>query len=125
MPSDRIRSMLDRFAEELEEVVRAEVQERLRNVADGMGSNGRGKASAPVYLKGRKNIPLHCKHGDCKKPHLGPRYGYFCKEHMPEQYLRPGPRSKAARASAQPGLTSVPETSQNSESETSPGDDDK
>jgi hypothetical protein len=109
MPSDRIREILDKFSEELEGAICAEIQVRLRNVADGIGGKGKGKVDAPVYLKGRKNIPPHCKYPDCKAPHLGPRYGYFCKDHRPEQYLRPGPRSKTVLASAQPILTAVPD----------------
>jgi hypothetical protein len=103
---------VDAEVQERQEATAAEVQERLRTFADGIGGNGKGKSAAPVYLKGRKNIPPHCKYADCKAPHLGPRYGYFCKDHRPEQYLRPGPRSKTVRTAAQPNLTAVPESPQ-------------
>jgi hypothetical protein len=96
-PSDLIRSIIDEFSVKLEEAIRTEVQERLRSFADGMGKDGQGKVAGPVYLKGRKNIPDHCRHPGCNEPHFGARYGYFCEEHRPERYLKPGSRSKRAR----------------------------
>jgi hypothetical protein len=96
VPSDRIRGIIDEFASKLEEAIRAEVQERLRHVADGM-VDGKEKSATTVYLKGKKNIPDHCRQPGCKKPHCGGRYGFFCEEHRPERYLRPGPESEKIR----------------------------
>jgi hypothetical protein len=88
LPSDRIRSIAERFIAEIEQAVRAEVREAVKRLVEGLEPAPalvRRPAKTAPLPKQKRKYPPHCKYPGCTEPHKGPGRSFLCKKHFDER----------------------------------------